>query len=41
MAAKKETFHNILLKAFSPDTPQSIKRQNKDPKENDGKYIYN
>ena len=31
---KKQTFYNIL-KAFSSDTPQSIKRQNKGPKEHD------
>ena len=39
MALKKQTFHNILLKAFLSDTPQSIKRQNKELKEQDGKYI--
>ena len=27
-AWKKETFHNILTKRFSSDTPQGIKRQN-------------
>ena len=36
MALKKQTFYNIL-KAFSSDTPQSIKRQNKGPKEHDEK----
>ena len=35
---KKQTFYN-MLKAFSSDTPQSIKRQNKGPKEHDEKYI--
>ena len=35
---KKQTFYNIL-QAFSSDTPQSIKRQNKGPKEHDEKYI--
>ena len=34
-----QTFDNILAKSFSPDTPQSIKRQNKGPKEHDEKYI--
>ena len=34
MGWKKQTFYNIL-KAFSSDTPQSIKRQNKGPKEHD------
>ena len=34
MTLKKRTFYNIL-KAFSSDTPQSIKRQNKGPKEHD------
>ena len=29
-----QTFYNIL-KAFSSDTPQSIKHQNKGPKEHD------
>ena len=37
MALKKQTFYNIL-KAFSSDTPQSIKRQNKGPKKHDEKY---
>ena len=37
MALKKQTFYNIL-KAFSSDTPQSIKRQNKGPKKYDEKY---
>ena len=32
--ALKKTFYNIL-KAFSSDTPQNIKRQNKGPKEHD------
>ena len=38
MALKKE---NILqhTKSFSSDIPQSIKRQNKGPKEHDEKYI--
>ena len=37
---KKQTFLNILLfKAFSSDTPQSIKCQNKGLKKHDGKYI--
>ena len=39
MALEKQTFHNIILKAFAPDTPLSIKLQNKGLKENDGKYI--
>ena len=34
MALKKQTFYNILI-AFSSDTPQSIKCQNKGPKEHD------
>ena len=38
MALKKQTFNNIL-KAFSSDTPQSIKPQNKGAKEHDQKYI--
>ena len=34
MALKKaNTFHSKLLKAFSPETPQGIKCQNKVPKE--------
>ena len=33
---KKQTFYNIL-KAFSSDTPQSIKRQNRFGKKHDGK----
>ena len=37
---KKQTFNNILAKAFSPDTPQSIKCQNKGPKEHDEKYNF-
>ena len=36
MTLKKQAFHNIL-KAFSSHTPQSIKRQNKVPKEQDEK----
>ena len=28
-----------MLKAYSSDTPHSIKHQNKDPKEQNGKYI--
>ena len=38
MALKKQTFYNIL-KAFSSDTPQSIKCQNNGPKKHDEKYI--
>ena len=34
MALKKQTFYNIL-KAFSSDIPQSIKRQNQGPEEHD------
>ena len=37
MALKEETFRYIS-KAFSPDTPQRTKRQNKGPKKHDGKY---
>ena len=41
MALKKANilYHKILfyIKAFSSDTPQSIKRQNKGPKEHDEK----
>ena len=32
-----QTFHSILLKAFSSDTPQSTKHQDKGPKNHDGK----
>ena len=32
-------FVSYWLKPFSSDTPQSIKRQNKGPKEHDEKYI--
>ena len=35
--SKQQTFYSIL-KAFSSDTPQSKKRQNKGPKEHDEKY---
>ena len=40
MAVKKANifFLIYLLKAFSSDTPQSIKRQNKAPKEHDEKF---
>ena len=34
MALKKQTFYNIL-KAFSSDTPQSIKLQKRGPREHD------
>ena len=33
---KSKNFITYWLKAFSPDTPQSIRRQNKGPKEHDG-----
>ena len=36
---KSKHFTTYWLKAFSSDTPQSIKRQNKGPKEQDEKYI--
>ena len=40
MALKKgKYFTTYWLKAFSPDTPQSIKRQKKGPIEHDEKYI--
>ena len=35
----EEIKHFTILKVFSSDTPQSIKRQNKGPKEHDEKYI--
>ena len=41
--SKRNDFENAnilqCIKAFLSDTPQSIKRQNKVPKEQDGKYI--
>ena len=39
MALKKAKIFYNILKAFSSDTPQSIKRQNKGQKEQDEKYI--
>ena len=36
---KSKNFTTYKLIPFSPDTPQSIKRQNKGPKENDEKNI--
>ena len=39
MALKSKHFTTYWLKAFSSDTPQSIKRQNKGPKEHNEKYI--
>ena len=36
---KSKHFTTYWLKAFSSDTPQRIKRQNKGPKEHDEKYL--